>query len=263
MKKQITSTFTNIYDRNELIWGKDNQKRLFEKHVAVIGLGGVGSCTVEALARSGIGTLTLIDFDIIAETNINRQLPALTSTIGKSKAEVMEERINLINPHIRVKTIKKFCTEEITEKITDEKPDFIADAIDTMKSKINLIETGLQKGIPLISCLGAGNRLNPEELYITDISEIDTKNCIFSRNIVHQLKKRGIQKGLPVVASREKPVKTEKKSSLVKIEQAEEEIEFIKFTPGSSPFVPPVAGYLMAGFIVRQLISETAPNLNQ
>jgi len=246
---------TDIYNRNELIWGKEVQERLFKKHAAVIGMGGVGSYLAEALARSGIGSLTLVDFDIVSESNINRQLPALLNHIGKSKVILMKERISLINPHIKVNEINEFCSGELIEEITDKNIDFVADAIDTLKSKIEIIEICKKKAIPLITCLGAGNRIKPEELYIADISEIDTRKCPFAKNVIYQLKKRGIEKDIPAVASREKPFKTEKKSSVIKIKKGgEETAEIRKFSPGSSPFVPPVAGYLMAGFIVRELI---------
>ena len=291
----------NIYDRNELLWGKDAQKRLFEKHVAVIGLGGVGSYVAEALARSGVGTLTLVDFDTVSETNINRQLPALIPNIGKFKTSLMKERISLINPHIRIIEINEFCSgdlmksiiggirhseppaqswrveeshsvdknNKILKQVQDDvfvqdnslvqgnalKPDFVADAIDTIKAKITVLELCKQKKIPVITSLGAGNRIKPEELYLADISEVDVKKCPFVKNAVYLLKKVGIEKDLPVVASREKPFKMGKRSSLVKIKQANGEVvEFNKYSPGSSPFVPPVAGFIMASYIVRNLI---------
>ncbi len=251
----MTATLTGIYNRNERIWGKEAQQELFKKHVAVIGLGGVGSYLAEALARSGVGVLTLVDFDVVAESNINRQLPALIPDIGKHKVCLMKQRINLINPHIRVNEINKFCDNGLVEQIIEKNADFVADAIDTLKSKVALIEICRKKSVPVITCLGAGNRVKPEELYIADISEIDAKKCPFARNVVYQLKKRGIEKDLPAVASREKPFKTEKISSVVKMGDGVEAGEFKKFSPGSSPFVPPVAGYLMAGFIVRNLIN--------
>ncbi len=252
----MTSLLTEIYGRNELIWGKDGQQELFKKHVAVIGIGGVGSYLAEALARSGIGTITLVDFDVVSESNINRQLHALIPDIGKFKVNLMKQRINLINPHIQVNEINEFCSESLIKKIINKNVDFVADAIDTLKSKIELIEICKEKGIPVITCLGAGNRLKPEELYITDISEINTKKCPFAKNVIYQLKKRGLAKDLPAVASLEKPFKTEKNFSVLKVRHGDKTSEIKKFSPGSSPFVPPVAGYLMAGFIVRNLIQK-------
>jgi len=244
-----------IYERNELIWGKEAQQLLFNKHVAVFGVGGVGSFSAEALARAGIGKITIIDFDEVSETNINRQLLACSSNIGEKKTFLMKERIKNINPAIEVNAIDDFCSPVLTEKIFSEQIDYVIDAIDTLKAKIDLIEDCFNKNIPVISSLGAGNRLDPTQLYTADISEINPRRCPFARNIVNKLKKRGITQGLPVVISSEKPAVIEKKLSHVEIKtQSGECIEFKKFIPGSSPFVPPVAGYIMASYIVRDFI---------
>lgn len=245
------------YERNELLWGKEASKLLYQKHIAVFGLGGVGSYAAEALVRSGVGKITVIDFDEVSESNINRQLLALNSTIGKKKAFLMEERIKDINPDIKVVVINDFCRKDLTEKIFSEPVDYVVDAIDTMKAKIDLIESCVQKNIPVISSLGAGNRLNPEQLYTADISEINPKKCPFARNVVNNLKKRGITQGITVVLSAEKPAVIEKKLSHTQITtDSGENIEFKKFTPGSSPFVPPVAGYIMASYVVRSFIAK-------
>jgi len=247
---------SQIYERNELLWGAEAQKKLFKKHVVIAGLGGVGSYTADALARSGIGKLTLVDFDTVSETNINRQLLALISDIGKPKTELMKRRIENINPHIQVTEINEYYTLSLNNRIFAEKVDFVADAIDTLKFKIDLVETCYKQEIPIISSMGAGNRLDPEELFIADISEIKPGNCSFVKNVKHKLKKRGIEKNLTVVSSHEKPIPTKKKLGTFEIKTADgEEIQVRKFTPGSSPFVPPAAGYMMASFIVRNLIN--------
>ena len=244
-----------IYERNELIWGNEAQKILFEKHVMIVGLGGVGSYAADALARSGIGKFTLIDFDQVSQSNINRQLLALLSDINKSKVELMQKRIEDINPHIQVISINDFYTLKLNEQLFSQKVDFVIDAIDSLRYKIDLIESCIKLNIPIISSMGAGNRLDPEQLYISDISEIKSTKCSFIRNIRYRLKQRGITEGLPVVISKEKPAITPKILSTGNIKKASgEDIEFRKFTPGSSPFVPPVAGYLMASFAVRKLI---------
>ncbi|EKE03882.1 MAG: UBA/ThiF-type NAD/FAD binding protein [uncultured bacterium] len=247
-----------IYERNELIWGSEAQKSLFQKHVIVFGLGGVGSYTAEALARSGIGKFTLVDFDTVSESNINRQLLAVISDIGKPKVELMKKRIEEINPHIQVRILNDFYTPKLNDILfLDESSpvDFVVDAIDTLKYKIDLIESCIKLNIPIISSMGAGNRLDPGQLYITDISEIKSKQCIFASNVLHKLKARGITQGLPVVASMEKPCITKKRGSCANIKTAHgEEITLMKFTPGSSPFVPPVAGYMMASYIVKKFI---------
>ncbi|HSA06920.1 MAG TPA: tRNA threonylcarbamoyladenosine dehydratase [Candidatus Gastranaerophilales bacterium] len=253
----MDSILTNIYDRNERLWGKTAQAELFKKHVVVFGLGGVGGYATEALARSGVGNITIVDFDTVSETNINRQLIALIPNIGKPKTALFKERISQINPHIKVTEINEFVSARIIEKILDQKTDFVADAIDTLKSKIELIEICRKKDISVITSLGMGNRIKPEELYLADISEIDTKKCVFAKNVVYQLKKRGIEKDIPAVASKEKPIKTEKRASVLTIRQADGELaEITKFSPGSASFVPPVAGYFMAAYIIRQLIKN-------
>ena len=246
-----------IYDRNELIWGKEAQNLLFQKHVAVFGLGGVGSSAAEALARSGIGKITVVDFDEVAETNINRQLLAFNSNIGEKKVFLMENRIKNINPAIQVMAINDFCAKALTEKIFSGQIDYVIDAIDTLKTKVDLLESCVIKNIPVISSLGAGNRLDPTQLYTADISEVNPKSCDFVRYVVSKLKARGITQGLTVVLSAEKPISVEKRLSCVEIKtKTGENIELKKISPGSSPFVPPVAGFIMASHIVRSFISK-------
>ncbi len=241
-----------IFSRNSLYWGEENQNILKSKHVAVFGLGGVGGFCAESLARAGIGEMTIIDFDTVSASNINRQIVALHSTIGKRKTELFEERLKDINPDIKLNVINDFYTNEDFENI-----DFAADAIDTMRSKISLLETCINRGIPVISSMGAGNRIDPSKLYISDISEIENKNAPFVSNIIYQLKKRGIEKGITVVASREKPFVREKISETEKVTtQNGEEIEFTKITPASTPFVASCAGIFMAYYIVSKFIKQ-------
>jgi len=249
---------SKIYSRNELIWGKEAQKLLFQKHVAVFGLGGVGSYAVEAFARAGVGKITLVDFDKISPTNINRQLFALNSTLEKYKTDVAKERIYDINPEINVVCVTDFCDRNMAEKILDEKVDFVADAIDTLKSKIDLLEIAHNKKIPVISSLGAGNRLDPEKLFTVDIAEITNVKCNFAKNVIKQLEKREVKSEICFVMSSEKAVPVEKNLSSTKIKsQRGEEFEITKITVGSSPFVPPVAGFLMASYAVQKLLDET------
>ena len=169
----------------------------------------VGGFCAEALARAGIGTLTIIDFDNVSVSNINRQLVALQSTVGQNKAMLFEKRLKDINPNIKLNVIDDFYTGNLDLSNID----FVADAIDTMRSKIELLEYCIKNNIPVISSMGAGNRIDPSKLYISDISEIENKNAPFVSNIIYQLKKRGIDKGITVVASREKPFVQEKISS--------------------------------------------------
>ena len=241
---------SEIFSRNELYWGADFQNSLRKCHVCVFGLGGVGGYCAEALARAGVGELTIVDFDKVSESNINRQLVALTSTIGQSKTELFKARLSDINPQIKLNIIDDFYTE----KMTLPDCDFVADAIDTMRSKVSLLEKCVRKNIPVVSSMGAGNRIDPTQLYICDIKDIQNKNAPFVSNIIYQLKKLGIKDGITVVASRENPVVQEKISNIEKITTRDgEDIEFTKITPSSTPFVASAAGIFMASYIVQKL----------
>ena len=241
------------FSRNELFWGEENQKLLSSKHVAVLGLGGVGGFCAEALARAGVGELTIIDFDTVSKTNINRQLIALNSTVGQSKTKLFEQRLKDINPDIKLHVVNDFYNGNLDLSNID----YAAAAIDTMRSKIELLETCVNSNIPVISSMGAGNRIDPTKLYISDISEIENKNAPFVSNIIYQLKKRGIEKGITVVASREKPFVQEKISAAEKImTKSCENIEFTKIIPSSTPFVASCAGIFMASYIVQSFLKE-------
>lgn len=241
------------FSRNKLFWGEDNQNLLSLKHVAIFGLGGVGGFCAETLARAGIGELTIIDFDTVSVSNINRQLVALYSTVGESKAELFRRRLKDINPNIKLNVVEDFYTGNLDLSNID----YVADAIDTMRSKIELLENCVKNNISVISSMGAGNRIDPTKLYISDISEIENKNAPFVSNVIYQLKKRGIENGIAVVASREKPFVQEKKSTTEAITtKSGENIEFTKITPSSTPFVASCAGIFMASYIVRSFLKE-------
>ncbi len=243
-----------IFSRNELFWGKTVQNMLAAKHVAIYGLGGVGGFCAETLARAGVGRLTIVDFDNVSISNINRQIVALHSTVGKNKAELFKQRLTDINPQIKLNVIDDFYTEK---SLLPTGIDYVADAIDTMRSKISLLETCIKNNIPVISSMGAGNRIDPTQLYICDIKDIKSKNTPFVSNIIYQLKKRGIETGITVVASHEKPHCLEKISQNEKIMTKDgEKIEFTKITPASTPFVASCAGIYMAYFIVKELIAK-------
>ena len=242
---------SEIFCRNELFWGAEFQKALKNKHVAIFGLGGVGGHCAEALARAGIGELTLVDFDTVSSSNINRQIIALNSTVGQKKTTLFEERIKDINPNIKLNIINDFYTN------SDINADYVADAIDTMRSKISLLENCMTNNIPVISSMGAGNRIDPTKLYICDIKDIEDKKAPFVSNIIYQLKKRNITTGISVVASREKPIIQEKMSEIEQVTtQSGEQIEFTKIVPSSTPFVACVAGIYMASYIVQEFKKE-------
>ena len=221
----------NIYQRTEMMLGEDAVKRLKSSHVAVFGIGGVGGFAVEALARAGVGKLTLIDSDRVSMSNINRQIIALHSTVGRYKTEVMKERIADINPDCEVTVINEFYSEENT--ISLEGFDYVADCIDSVKSKLHLITAAHTLGISLISSMGAGNKLDPTRFKVSDISKTHTDPL--AKVIRTELRKRGINH-LKVVFSDEEPINPTGER-----------------TPGSISFVPSVVGLIIAGEIIKDL----------
>lgn len=242
-----------LFSRNRLYWGDEAQAKISSLSVVIFGLGGVGGYCAEALARSGVGNLELVDFDTVSKSNINRQIIALHSTVGKQKTEVLYERLKDINPQLKISFNSNFYEKEFDF----EEFDFVADAIDTMRSKINLLTDCYRNKIPVISSMGAGNRIDPTQLYISDISEIHDKKAPFVSNIIYQLKKRGITSGISVVASNEKPFVQEKVEELELIQKSNgETIEFKKIIPSSTPFVAPAAGLAMASFIIRTILGQ-------
>lgn len=242
-----------IFARNELYWGSEFQDVLKSKHVAVFGLGGVGGFCAEALARAGVGELTIVDFDVVSKTNINRQIVALNSTVGKSKTELWEIRLHDINPDLKLNVVEDFYQGNCDLKDFD----FVVDAIDTMRSKITLLEQCVRNNIPRISSMGAGNRFDPTKLYICDIADIEDKNAPFVSNVIYQLKKIGIERDIPVVVSREKPFVKEKISQVESVKTKDGEIiEFTKITPSSTPFVASTSGIFMASYVIKKFREE-------
>ncbi len=233
----------NEFSRTELLLGTDGMERLKKASVMVFGIGGVGSHCVEALARSGVGTLILIDNDTVSLTNINRQSIALHSTEGRYKTEVMKEKIADICPEIRVRTYERFVLTDNLGDILDERPDYIIDAIDTVTAKLTLVCEAQKRGIPIISSMGTGNKLHPEMFEITDITK--TSVCPLCKVMRKELKNRGIGH-LKVVYSKEKPIDTSGRDT-------GEDAGVRRSIPGSISFTPPVAGLLIAGEVIREL----------
>ena len=236
----------NEYSRTELLIGKAGIERLKAASVMVFGVGGVGSHCIEALARSGVGRLTLIDNDTVSLTSINRQSIAYHSTIGRYKTEVMKERIRDINPEICVKTYEMFVLPDNLEALFEERPDYIIDAIDTVTAKLALVELALKLDIPVISSMGTGNKLHPEMFEITDLSK--TSVCPLCKVMRKELKARGIYH-LKVLYSKEKPIDTSERDT-------GEDKGQRRSIPGSISFVPPVAGLLIAGEAVRDIVEK-------
>lgn len=245
---------SEIFSRNEMLWGEETQKLLSQKHVAVFGLGGVGGFAVEALVRAGIGEISIIDFDKVSKSNINRQIIALHSTIGKSKAELFETRLKDINPDLKINTYNTFYTKSLNETIFRKNIDYVVDAIDTLKSKIELIDYCHNSNCKIITSVGAGNRLDPTELKIKDISEIKNTKCPFVKNIIRILDKKSINRGITCVISEEKPRKNIGVKNQESIRSEDGQLmEFTKISPGSVIFVPAVAGYYMAHHVIQSI----------
>lgn len=240
----------NQFSRTELLIGEEAIQKLQNSRVAVFGIGGVGGYVVEALARSGIGAIDLIDNDTVSLSNINRQLVATLQTIGKYKVDVAKEHIEDINPDVKVKTHKVFYTPENADLFNFSDYDYIVDAIDTVVGKIELVVNAKKCGTPIICSMGAGNKMHPEMFEIADISK--TSVCPLAKVMRQELKKRRISK-VKVVYSKELPIKHG--LSEEEKEKFKNEIKGKRHIPGSNAFVPSVAGLIIAGEVIRNLIN--------
>jgi tRNA A37 threonylcarbamoyladenosine dehydratase len=257
------------FSRMELLIGKESLEKLKQSKVAVFGIGGVGSFAVEGLVRAGLGSLVLIDHDYVNITNINRQIHSTISTIGRPKVEVMRERILDINPEVKVSTYQVFFSEANAEILVQADYDYIVDAIDTVSCKIELILAAKKMGVPIISSMGAGNKLDPSKFRVSDI--FSTSVCPLAKVTRRELKKRGIE-SLKVIYSTEKPVKSKTNRFCVDNEdeqygqygQCHENInrQYHKNTIGSISFVPSVAGLIIAGEVVKDLIGYDEEDKN-
>lgn len=241
------------FSRNELAIGKEGLEILKNSSVAVLGIGGVGSFAAEALARSGVGRLILVDKDNVDITNVNRQSIALLSTIGKPKADLMKERIMDINPECEVIALKMFYTEETYEEFFSYGLDYVIDASDTISYKIHLIKECLQRNIPIISSMGAANKMDPTKFQVADIFKTHTDPI--AKVIRTRLRKEGIRKGIPVVFSDESPIVI-REEIRKEVGNDNAEIRKAKMPPSSNAFVPSVAGLIMASYTVRDLLKS-------
>ena len=229
------------FQRTEMLLGSDAMEKLKDSHVAVFGVGGVGGYTAEALVRSGIGKLTLVDSDIVAESNINRQIIATTKTVGRYKTEVMKERALEINPEIKVEERRCFFLPDTAAEFDFTQYDYVVDAVDTVTAKLALVQAADAAGVPIISCMGAGNKLNPGAFEITDIYK--TSVCPLAKVMRRELKQRGIKK-LKVLYSKEEALKPRTEVTPQEGRRA---------TPGSIAFVPSVAGLMIAVEVIRDI----------
>lgn len=234
------------FSREELLIGPEGLEKLARARVAVFGVGGVGGYVVEALVRSGVGALDLFDGDRVSLTNINRQIIALDSTVGRLKVEVAKERALDINPQCRVEARELFFTPENAQEVDFSQYDYVADAIDTVTSKIELIRLCREAGVPVISSMGAGNKLDPTAFRVDKIER--TSVCPLARVMRRELKKRGIT-GVKAVYS------TEESLSPAQAQSGDVKGTAGRPTPGSMAFVPSVAGLILAGEIVKDLLN--------
>ncbi len=232
--------------RTELLIGKEKLMKLQNSHVLIVGMGGVGSYAAEFICRSGIGTMTIVDGDIVDPTNRNRQLPALSTTHGLPKAEVMAERLLAINPNLNLHVIKEFITPDRAEEILSNKFDYVVDAIDSITPKITFIKTAFERKVRIVSSMGAGAKLDPTKLKVVDISE--TYNCPFAQYIRKRLKEFKITTGIKTVFSPEPPIK----ESLMMTDGS----NFKKSAYGTISYLPAAFGGVCASVVIRDLIEK-------
>lgn len=234
----MTDMTDKMYERTEMVIGAEKIEKLNRAHVAVFGIGGVGGHLAEALVRAGIGELTIVDNDTVSESNLNRQIIALRSTIGRNKTDVMKEHLLDINPELKLHAYTMFYLPQNSAEFDFASFDYVCDCIDTVTAKIELVLRCRECGTPLISSMGTGNKLYPERLKVTELFE--TRNCPLAKIMRKELRKRGVD-SLTVVASDELPVTARPDQGRL---------------PGSMSFVPSAAGLIMAGYVVRELINR-------
>lgn len=242
------------FSRTELAIGPEGLEKMKNSTVAVLGIGGVGGMAAEALARMGIGRIVMIDKDVVDITNVNRQIHALTSTVGQKKAELMRERIKLINPECDAIALNMFYTEETYEQLFAYDLDYVVDASDTIVYKIHLIKECLKRKIPLISSMGAANKMDPTRFQVTDISK--TTVDPIARVIRQKLRKEGIRKGVKVVFSTEEPLKPRVDVTEKIVPENAPDRRKVKQPPASNAFVPPVAGLIMVSEVIKDLMKQ-------
>ncbi|MCM3746669.1 tRNA threonylcarbamoyladenosine dehydratase [Paenibacillus pasadenensis] len=242
----------NQFSRTELAFGPEGIEAMKRSTVAVLGIGGVGSIAAEALARTGVGRIILIDKDVVDITNINRQIHALTTTVGQPKADLMRDRIKLINPECDAISLRMFYTEETYEKLFEYPLDYVLDASDTISYKVHLIKQCLERNIPIISSMGAANKIDPTQFIVTDISKTHTDPV--ARVVRQKLRREGVRKGVKVVFSAEEPKKPRVDVTQRIVPENAPEIRKAQQPPASNAFVPPVAGLIMVSAAVQDLL---------
>lgn len=237
---------SNWLERTELLVKKEGVEKLKKAHILIVGLGGVGSFAAEFIARSGVGSITIIDGDLVDNTNKNRQLPALDSTIGNPKASVMEYRIKDINPSINITVIEEFLSPERAYEIVSEKYDYVIDCIDSLSPKINLLLSAKHKKVKIVSCMGAGGKMNPAKIKVRDISK--TRNCYLAKQVRKKLRKYNINKGFRAVFSEE--------VQNVESVQKTDGTQFKKSYYGTISYMPAAFGLFAASEVINYLLKN-------
>lgn len=232
-----------LFERSRLVFDDEGIERLKGSHVLVAGVGGVGGFVIEALARAGVGRLTIVDHDQVSPSNLNRQIIALESTLGKNKALVMQARIQDINPECEVVTIQRFLKPDDMDELLQSDFDYVVDAIDSLNCKVALVATAFQKGFKVVSSMGAGRRVDPSKIQITDVSK--THTCGLARNMRQRLKKQRIYKGITVVFSTELP---KDPGPMEEIEGARGRV-----VNGTASYMPGLFGLMLAGVVIKDL----------
>ncbi|WEJ63032.1 tRNA threonylcarbamoyladenosine dehydratase [Thiomicrorhabdus lithotrophica] len=235
-----------LYERSLLVFEEQGVKQLIESHILIAGVGGVGGFVIEALARAGVGELTIVDHDDVSPSNKNRQIIALDSTLGQNKAEVMANRILDINPDCKVNIVTSFLKPEDMAPLLANGFDYVVDAIDSLNCKANLVITAYELGIPVVSSMGAGRRVDPSKIELADISK--THGCALARNMRQRLKKQRIKKGVMTVFSTETP---KEPGPMEEIEGARGRV-----VNGTASYMPGIFGLMLAGYVVNAIVNK-------
>ena len=232
-----------IFERSLLVFGEEGVQKLIDSHVLVAGVGGVGGFVIEALARAGVGKITIVDHDVVSVSNINRQIIALHSTVGLYKVDVMKQRVADINPDCEIVSLNTFLKSADMEALFETKFDYVVDAIDSLNSKVSLVEIAYRNGLKVVSSMGAGRRIDPSKIEIVDVSK--THGCGLARQFRQRLRKRGISKGITTVFSTELPMPS---GPVEEIEGARGRV-----VNGTASYMPGIFGLMLSGLVIKDL----------
>ena len=232
-----------IFERSLLLFGEEGLNNLLKSHVLVAGVGGVGGFVIEALARAGVGEITIVDHDIVSSSNINRQIIALHSTIDLYKVDVMQQRVADINPNCKINVLNTFLKADDMEVLFEGKFDYVVDAIDSLNSKVKLVETAYKNGVKIVSSMGAGRRVDPNKIIVADFSK--THTCGLARQFRQRLRKRGINKGIQTVFSTELPMPA---GPMEEVDGGRDRV-----VNGTASYMPGIFGLMLSGIVIKEL----------